>query len=157
MAKNRANDANRVFTNPISHVRVLPNQRNHVYADESGMRGFGAFDKPLTKTRGSVETVETDSKSSKAPRQVYKAFAAVGTSGTSETYGDPSVGAKGYGSASALTANKARQKAYNKASDEKMKSTTKVSESISYMDRPEAKKKKTGTVKINTNPVKDSD
>jgi len=145
-------------------VRVLPNEWDKS-ASSDNLKGFSAhLDKPLTKVRGSMEHKDVDSKSGKAPKSVYKATAVIGTPGTKGTYGDPSFGATGIASASGLTKNEARRKAYNKASDDKMKDTTTVSERIRREDAYITKRKADSrlknpppVVKINTNPVKDSD
>ena len=138
-------------------VRVLPNEWD-ASASSDNLKGFSThLDKPLTKASGNMEHIDTDSPSNKAPKSIYKATAFVGTPGTKGTIGDPSFGARGVGSGVGLTKNEARRKAYNKASDDKMKETTRVSERMKTADSIYSKRKDRPVVKINTNPVKDSD
>jgi len=149
MADDRSGNKNRVYQN----VRVLPNELDHFGPDLTDVKGFGYGDKPLTKVSGNMEIAETDSPSKKAPKKVYKATVFMGTPGTKGTGGDPSVGATGYGKAAGLTKNQARQKAYNAASDDKMKETQRVSERMENMEKSQARskdKKKAKVVKIDS-------
>lgn len=138
-------------------VRVLPNEWD-ASAGSDNLQGFSrSLDRPLTKVSGTMDHIHPDSPSKKAPKSIYKATAFVGTPGTKGTIGEPSFGARGVGYGAGLTKNEARRKAYNKASDDKMKETTRVSERIKNSDSNKHKRDRGPVIKINTNPVKDSD
>lgn len=138
-------------------IRVLPNEWN-ASASSDNLKGFSShLDRPLTKASGSMEHISTDSPSNKAPKSIYKATAFLGTPETKGTIGDPSFGARGYGTGVGLTKNEARRKAYNKASDDKMQETTRVSERMKSADSNKSKRDRGPVIKINTNPVRDSD
>jgi hypothetical protein len=105
MAKDRANDPNRVYQSPISHVNVLPNEKNA--SPDDGNMGYGnemTFkknwrDKNFSDARGTVK---------------------YNTGGHSEwqTAEASTRGAQGVSSEDHETANDARRDAYNDASSD---------------------------------------
>ena len=146
MANDRANDPKRVYQTPISHVNTLPNEPNlgtyraNLASDTDTNLSFKPAskwkEKKFSDARGEVEFTAGDGNN-----EHYKATVHTrGGTGSSER--------------EHKTANLARQEAYNKASDDSVKSRGKmVKQGAEDMERRN-KCKDRKVVKIDTDPAK---